>query len=349
MHLTDRITARIRSWGSRQLSYAGRLALINSVLATLHSYWSSIFLIPNGIMNKIEAICRNFLWSGKDSYQRAPNVSWDTCCSPKDEGGLGIKDLKTWNRALLGKYTWWLANKKDHLWVRWISHVYMKDTHWSNYDPPPDCSWTLKKIAHSMILFKQAYTNDLWLASDKEYTVTEGYAWLRQSKPKVLWRHICWSPMNVPKWSFIFWAVQLKRLLTKDRMIQMGFGHDPCCYLCSAADESHDHLFYQCPFSTHCISYLQQKLGVHFSADSLARWDSNGRARSKLQRKIISSCHVGVTYCIWNSRNKARLDAYVLRPENIVRNVIKDVLARFWAKNSSVLSTRDVRWIQGLS
>ncbi|XP_074321773.1 uncharacterized protein LOC141658950 [Silene latifolia] len=115
IQLTDRITARIRSWGTRQLSYTGRLALINSVLTSLHSYWASMFLIPNGIMNKIGAICRNFLWSGKDSYQRSPNVSWDRCCSPKDEGGLGIKDLKIWNRALLGKYIWWLAKKKDHL------------------------------------------------------------------------------------------------------------------------------------------------------------------------------------------------------------------------------------------
>ena len=30
-------------------------------------------------------------------------VKWDTICLPKDKGGLGIKDIRTFNRALLGK------------------------------------------------------------------------------------------------------------------------------------------------------------------------------------------------------------------------------------------------------
>ncbi|XP_074288221.1 uncharacterized protein LOC141613387 [Silene latifolia] len=155
--------------------------------------------------------------------------------------------------------------------------------------------------------------------------------------------------MNVPKWSFIFWAVQLKRLLTRDRMIQMGFGHDPSCLLCTTANESHDHLFYQCPFSAHCVSCLQSKLGVKFPVENLARWDSSGRARSKLQRKLICACHIGVAYGIWNARNKARLEAYVIRPDVLVRNVVKVVLARFWARNTASLPTKDVRWIQSIS
>ncbi|XP_074297021.1 uncharacterized protein LOC141627693 [Silene latifolia] len=266
LQLTDRITARIRSWGTRQLSYSGRLALINSVLTSLHSYWASMFLIPNGIMNKIESICRNFLWSGK-------------------------------------------------------------------------------------ILIKGRLMSDGMLVAvlrmkvDWEYTVSEGYNWMRQIRPKAIWRHVCWNIMNVPKWSFIFWAVQLKRLLTKDRMMQMGFCHDPTCYLCLAADENHDHLFYNCPFSLQCISSIQKRLGVHFTASNLSYWAANGRMRSKLQRNIIVACHVGVTYAIWNARNKVRIDAYVMRPDYIVKKVIKDVVMRFWAKNTSGLSDRDVRWI----
>ncbi|XP_074304306.1 uncharacterized protein LOC141639024 [Silene latifolia] len=101
--LIDKMVARIRGWGTRHLSYAGRLTLVSSVLTTLHSYWVTIYLIPNGILNKINAICRNFLWPGKDEYKKALAVSWDTCCTPKSEGGLGLNDAKNCNRALLGK------------------------------------------------------------------------------------------------------------------------------------------------------------------------------------------------------------------------------------------------------
>ncbi|XP_074278253.1 uncharacterized protein LOC141601846 [Silene latifolia] len=115
MKLIDKITTRIRSWGARHLSYSGRLVLVNSVLTGLHSYWSSIFLIPNGILNKIDVVCRNYLWGGNENYLKAPNSNWDTCYTPKEEGGLGIKASKLWNKALLGKYVWWVASKKDHL------------------------------------------------------------------------------------------------------------------------------------------------------------------------------------------------------------------------------------------
>ncbi|XP_074305519.1 uncharacterized protein LOC141640735 [Silene latifolia] len=250
MKLTDRITARIRYWGTRQLSYTGRLTLINSVLTSLHSYWASMFLIPNGIMNKIGAICRNFLWSGKDSYQRSPNVSWDRCCSPKDEGGFGIKDLKNWNRALLGKYIWWLAKKKDHLWL----------------DVEKDSLYYVPSL----------------------------------SKPTLM----------------------------------------------IVADECHDYLFFSCQFSMKCIRSLQSRLGVHFSANNLSQWAANGRTRSKHQRNIISACHVGVTYVIWTARNKARLDNYVMHPEYIAKTVIKDVVMRFWAKNTSALPAKDISWLR---
>ncbi|XP_074291347.1 uncharacterized protein LOC141618137 [Silene latifolia] len=333
MQLVDMITMRIRAWGARQLSYSGRLALINSMLTSLHSYWASIFLIPNGIMKKIDNICRNFLWCGKHSYLRSPNVHWDKCCSPKAEGGLGIRASKLWNKALLGKYIWWLANKKDHLWVRWINHIYMKGIHWSNYNPPNDCSWAWKKIAHTMSTFKQAYTNDCWLASDKAYTVADGSQWLCLVNPQVPWHHV----------------FQLQRLLTKDRMHRMGFGHDSICYLCDGADENHNHLFYQCPFSIRCVDLLQHQLGVQFPVFDLCNWNAREGRWSQLQRRIIRACHVGLIYAIWRARNKARLDHFVSRPKWVVYQVIKEVTASFWARNTSVLTTRDVDWLKKIS
>lgn len=41
--LTDKVTSGIHSWSSRNLSFAGRLQLIRSVLHTFHIYWASVF------------------------------------------------------------------------------------------------------------------------------------------------------------------------------------------------------------------------------------------------------------------------------------------------------------------
>ncbi|XP_074313061.1 uncharacterized protein LOC141648366 [Silene latifolia] len=265
-------------------------------------------------MNRINGICRNFLWGGKDSYYRAPAVSWDRCCIPKKEGGLGIKDPKTWNKALFGKYVWWIASKKDHLWVKWINHVYMKGTHWTSYSPPHDCSWSWKKIAHTMETFKAAYVSDNWLGTSANYTPKEGYIWLRPSPPQVRWWKICWNTLNIPKSAFIFWAASLGRLLTRDRMLRMGFSQGVNCYICDEVLEDHPHLFYKCHFSNCCIQLLHQQLDIRLDPTDLVNWYNRGRKYSLLIRKVVVACHVMLTYLIWHTRNKARVHHQVPYP-----------------------------------
>ncbi|XP_074283325.1 uncharacterized protein LOC141607874 [Silene latifolia] len=96
-----KVVQKIRGIGARKLSYAGRLILINSVLNTLHNYWASIFLIPKGVIRRIEAICENFFWSGESDYHRVPLIAWEKICCRKKEGGLNIKSAEVWNKATL--------------------------------------------------------------------------------------------------------------------------------------------------------------------------------------------------------------------------------------------------------
>ncbi|XP_074299526.1 uncharacterized protein LOC141630645 [Silene latifolia] len=129
--LVDKMELRIHSWGEKQLSYAGRLMLVKTVLTQLHCYWARIYLIPKGVIHKVDSICRNYLWSGNDGYHRVPAVSWDNCCQSKINGGLGINNCHVWNIASIGKYTRWVANKKDSLWVKWVHQLYIKQQDWN--------------------------------------------------------------------------------------------------------------------------------------------------------------------------------------------------------------------------
>ncbi|XP_074299005.1 uncharacterized protein LOC141630008 [Silene latifolia] len=42
---------------------------------------------------------------------------------------------------------------------------------WSEYAPPPDCSWSWRKITHTIQDFHQAYTGNKWLNDNAPYTV----------------------------------------------------------------------------------------------------------------------------------------------------------------------------------
>nr|GEX67474.1 hypothetical protein [Tanacetum cinerariifolium] len=50
-------------------------------------------------------------------------VAWDVVCLPKQEGGLGIRRLDHFNKALMVSHVWKLLSLKESLLVKWI-HVY---------------------------------------------------------------------------------------------------------------------------------------------------------------------------------------------------------------------------------
>ena len=120
----DRFNSRLSRWKGSQLSMAGRVTLIKSVLSSLPTYYMSLFLIPQGVRESLEKIQRNFLWNGTAEKRKMHLVDWKSICSPKKLGGLGIADLKIKNRALLNKWLWRFSEEEDSYWRKVIVEKY---------------------------------------------------------------------------------------------------------------------------------------------------------------------------------------------------------------------------------
>ncbi|KAK3184846.1 hypothetical protein Dsin_032132 [Dipteronia sinensis] len=118
--LMDRVAGRLASWLNRGLSYAGRLQLIVSVLTSLQVFWASYLCLPKNFLNIIEQKFRSFLWREIEGDNKGAKICWSIICLPKKEGGLGIKDLSSWNKALMIRHIWILSYGTNNLWSFWI-------------------------------------------------------------------------------------------------------------------------------------------------------------------------------------------------------------------------------------
>lgn len=227
--LLNKMTAKVQSWGSRHLSHAGRVLLVNAVLLHIHTYWSAMFVLPKQVLKGITEVCRNFLWSGKVYTSRAPLMAWDLVCRTKKEGGLGITGCLIWNEAAVAKYVWNMAQKEDNLWVRWVDHIYIKGSDWWQYVIPKDSCWYWKKICHIRDRFIPGYNQNGWLKPDGKYTIASRYTWRRGEIAEWLWYRWIWGKGILPKHSFICWLSLHERFLRKEGLYRMGICQEDKC------------------------------------------------------------------------------------------------------------------------
>ncbi|XP_074293301.1 uncharacterized protein LOC141620285 [Silene latifolia] len=248
--LVEKVVERIRGLGARKLAYSGRLILVQSVLSSLHSYWARIFIIPKTVIAKIE-------------------------------GGLGIKKLSDWNIAALGKYVWWIEQKAYHLWVKWVHSVYIKRCTWEEYEPSINSSWAWRKICQVKAIFHQLFYGNMGNLT-RQYTIKQGYQFLRPDKEKVRWAPLVTVRWMLPRHRFCVWLIAQERLLTQDRLQKMQITHDNICFLCGLVEEDHEHLFFRCEYSRKCRDLVHNWCPVQLPTNHCCEWWVKWRSRSQV-------------------------------------------------------------------
>ena len=156
--LLDKVLYRFNSWTVRHLSFAGRFQLIQSVIYSTIAFWASIFIIPKECIKLLEQMCNAFLWRGAPTAARGVKISWISVCTPKKEGGLGLRRLEEWNQVLGLKLIWLIFAAGGSLWVFWVrSHLIREKIFWE-LQPERSNSWiwkslcNLRHIARPMII-----------------------------------------------------------------------------------------------------------------------------------------------------------------------------------------------------
>lgn len=115
--LLNRIERRMMGL-STFLSYAGRLVLVNSVVTSMPNFYLCTLKFPAWFIKQIDSYKKHCLWDKGDINRKGGClVAWENACKSKEQGGLGIIDIKTQNTSLLMKFLHKFYNHEDIPWV----------------------------------------------------------------------------------------------------------------------------------------------------------------------------------------------------------------------------------------
>ncbi|KAL4340013.1 hypothetical protein GQ457_08G033300 [Hibiscus cannabinus] len=155
--LNEKVDDRVSGWTKRLLSFGGREIFLKSVAEALPLYIMSCYLLPHTITDRITSSMRRYWWSGKLSERGWPLLAWDKICTPKNAGGLGLRDLRRFNIALLGKQLWRFLVFPDSLVARVFRAKYYRSGILLDAGLPDHASYAWKGLHSALQEFRGGF------------------------------------------------------------------------------------------------------------------------------------------------------------------------------------------------
>ncbi|GJZ64772.1 hypothetical protein Tco_0621468 [Tanacetum coccineum] len=346
-------------WKNKSLSAARSLQLIQSVLSSMHIFWASVFILPSRILLDIEQLMRGFIWYQGYMRRGKAKVAWDIVCLPKKEGGLGIRKLEVFNKALMIAHIWSLLTHKESLWVKWIHAYKIKDQSFWNVPYRGNMTWGWRKILQLRPLIWQfvwykppdwfvkysvistlhvpciSYSLDTleWRRGSLTQPCTISNVWdiIRPRGDEVNWYDVVWFAQCITRHAFHLWLVMKRKLKTHDNLRHWDVSRNTNmnlvqCLLCGTQPDSHDHLFFECAFSLQIWNHMKVYAGLpnvssslDLILDRLIPISKRRSARGIIAKLVFAAS----TYFIWQERN-GRLFNNQKRTCNQVMECIKN-------------------------
>jgi len=122
--IKGRIWNRVNGWKEKFLTHAGKEVLIKAVLQAIPTYTMSVFQLPKSLVRDTYTMLNRFWWGFKDKTHKIAWMSWKAMGKHKTLGGLGYRELESFNLALLAKQAWKIVKYPDSLVAKVFQEKY---------------------------------------------------------------------------------------------------------------------------------------------------------------------------------------------------------------------------------
>ena len=91
---------------------------MKAIVQAIPTFAISCFRLPVSLCHDIEVMIKKKIWGQRGDRRKIHWKKWETLCLPKCKGGMGFKELKKFNEAMLAKQVWRLIHDKESLFYR---------------------------------------------------------------------------------------------------------------------------------------------------------------------------------------------------------------------------------------
>lgn len=77
--------------------------MIKAVVQAIPTYSMACFRILLSLSEELSGLMAKFWWGNQTDHRKIHWLSWERLSWPKEEGGMGLKDLHIFNLAMLAK------------------------------------------------------------------------------------------------------------------------------------------------------------------------------------------------------------------------------------------------------
>jgi hypothetical protein len=111
-------------WDDNHKSQAAKEVLIKAIGQAIPIYVMSVFKLPLGLCDELTKIIRRYWWGAENGKRKTHWVAWDIMMRPKDYGGVGFRDMRLFNQALLARQAWRLLQNPQTLCAQILKAKY---------------------------------------------------------------------------------------------------------------------------------------------------------------------------------------------------------------------------------
>lgn len=159
--IKEKLKTRLSGWFAKSLSLGGKEVLLKAVALAFPVYAMSCFKLPKTTISNLTSAITNFWWNSVEHKSKIHWVRKESLCLPKDLGGLGFKDLESFNQAMLAKQAWKVLQNPKSLLASVLKSRYYETTDFLEAELGSRPSYGWRSLLHGRKLLRKGLTKEI--------------------------------------------------------------------------------------------------------------------------------------------------------------------------------------------